>query len=57
MNSLGKYGPVHKMLYGNTSMNAKGKFEVLSMWTALIAMGYVGYVTVKDLRKKGRRRG
>lgn len=57
MNALGKYGPVHKMLYGNTSMNAKGKFEVLSMWTALIAMGYVGYVTVKDLRKKGRRRG
>lgn len=55
MNSLGEYGFVHKKLYGNTVMTAKDKFEVLSMWTALITMGYVGYVTVKDLRRRKRR--
>lgn len=54
MNAIGKYGPVYKTLYGNTAMSTKDKFTVLSMWTALAAMGYVGYVTVKDWRKKRR---
>jgi len=54
MNALGKYGAIHRELYGNTAMTAKDKYTVLSMWAALAAMGYVGYVTVKDWKKNRR---
>jgi len=41
---------VSKFFFGNTSMTSKQKFEHFSMLAALISMGYVGWVGVKEIR-------
>lgn len=49
-------GVVKDSLFGkHIVLQPKTVADQLSMFTALVAIGYVGYVTVKDWRKRGRR--
>lgn len=44
-----------RFLWGNTAMTPKSAADHLTMLAALVAIGYVGYVAVKEFRH-GRRR-
>lgn len=38
-------------LWGNTMLSTSQKADYLTMLTALVAIGYVGYVVVKETRR------
>lgn len=39
------------MLWGNTTLSTAQKFDYITMLTAMVAIGYVGYVAVKEVRR------
>jgi hypothetical protein len=42
---------VSKFFFGNTAMMPKQKFEHFSMLAALVSIGYVGFVAIKEMRR------
>lgn len=42
---------MHKFFFGNTATTPGQRLDYFSMLTALVAIGYVGYVAVKGARR------
>lgn len=38
-------------LWGNTQLSTTQKLDYFSMLTAMVAIGYIGYVAVKEVRR------